>query len=78
MMKRTVVFLFISFHNLQLNLKSICSQKKSRYEPDENEHPEIPDFDHNEYVPNQVASLIMNQLLLLQKERKISTEQLLF
>jgi ion channel-forming bestrophin family protein len=50
----------------------------TRLSLDEKPHPEIPDFDRSKHVPNQVASLIMNRLLLLQRQKQISSEQLLF
>lgn len=61
-----------------LELKNHLLSEETRYALDEKAHPEIPHFDHNKHVPNQVASLIMNQLLLLHKQGEISSEQLLF
>ncbi len=52
--------------------------EETRYSLDQNPHPEIPDFDRNKHVPNQVASLIISRIMLLHIEKKISAEQLLF
>lgn len=59
-------------------LKNHLQSEETRYMLDQSPHPEIPDFDHNKHVPNQVASLIINKILLLHKQQKITAEQLLF
>jgi len=61
-----------------LELKQHLQSEATRLSLDEKPHPEIPDFDRSKHVPNQVASLIMNRLLLLQRQKQISSEQLLF
>lgn len=59
-------------------LKNHLLSEETRYSLDQNPHPEIPDFDRNKHVPNQVASLIISRIMLLHIEKKISAEQLLF
>jgi putative membrane protein len=61
-----------------LELKNHLLAEETRYALDEKLHPEIPDFDQHKHIPIQVASLIMAKLLLLQREQKITAEQLLF
>ncbi|MCW3110890.1 MAG: rane protein [Segetibacter sp.] len=61
-----------------LELKSHLQSEETRYALDQKPHPEIPDFDRNKHVPNQVASLIISRILLLHKQQKITAEQLLF
>jgi len=51
--------------------------ESTRYELDEEPHPEIPNFDTTKHVPNQVAGLILQRLYQLEREGKISGEQLL-
>lgn len=59
-------------------LKNHLHSEETRYLLDEKPHPEIPHFDRTKHVPNQVASLIMSQLILLNKQQIITSEQLLF
>ena len=58
-------------------LKHHLQSESTRYELDENPHPEIPGFDRSKHVPNQVASLLMDRIHQLYKQQKISGEQLL-
>ena len=60
-----------------LELKNHLQSENTRFSLDEKPHPEIPDFDHKKHVPNQVASLIMNRLILLNRQKNISGEQLI-
>ncbi|MEJ7738485.1 MAG: bestrophin family ion channel [Chitinophagaceae bacterium] len=60
-----------------LELKTHLQSEKTRLSLDEKRHPEIPDFDRNKHVPNQIASLIMSRLQFLYKHQHISGSQLL-
>lgn len=51
--------------------------EETRLSLDAQPHPEIPNFDRNKHVPNQVASLIMSRVHLLYKQGVIGGEQLL-
>lgn len=44
---------------------------------DEKPHPEIPNFDRNKHVPNQIASLIMNKIQHLYRQGTLTGEQLI-
>ena len=59
-------------------LKNHLQSEETRYSLDEKAHPEIPDFDLSKHVPNQVASLMVSRIFLLQKQQKLTAEQLLF
>ncbi|MEI6946594.1 bestrophin family protein [Paraflavisolibacter sp. H34] len=52
--------------------------EETRFVLDDHPHPEIPNFDRNKHIPNQVASLIMSRLHLLHRQQRISGEELLF
>jgi putative membrane protein len=58
-------------------LKNHLQKEETRFQLDEKPHPEIPNFDRNKHVPNQVASTIMKRLFLLQEQQVITGEQLL-
>jgi putative membrane protein len=51
--------------------------EETRLALDAQPHPEIPNFDRNKHVPNQVASLIVSRVHLLYKQGVIGGEQLL-
>lgn len=51
--------------------------EETRFSLDAQPHPEIPNFDRNKHVPNQVASLILSRVHLLYKQGVIGGEQLL-
>lgn len=59
-------------------LKNHLQTEKTRLALDDKLHPEIPDFDRNKHIPNQVALIIMNRVQLLYKQNLIPGEQLLF
>lgn len=50
--------------------------EETRLALDAQPHPEIPNFDRNKHVPNQVASLIVSRVHLLYKQGVIGGEQL--
>lgn len=60
-----------------LELKNHLQSEATRFALDERPHPEIPDFDRRKHVPNQVASLIISRLILLNRQEQISGEQLI-
>ena len=60
-----------------LELKHHLQSEATRLSLDEKPHPEVPDFDRSKHVPNQVASLIMNRIFLLQRQKQLTSEQLL-
>lgn len=61
-----------------LELKNHLQSEDARYALDEFEHPEIPNFNRFSHIPNQAACLMINRTVQLQKQQKISSEQLLF
>lgn len=61
-----------------LALKMHLQSEITRWELDDQPHPEIPYFDHSKHVPNQIAGLMMSRVNLLVREKKLSGEQLLF
>jgi ion channel-forming bestrophin family protein len=58
-------------------LKNHLQKEETRFILDERPHPEIPNFDRNKHIPNQVAGLMMSRLNLLYKQQKISGDQLI-
>ena len=58
-------------------LKCHLQNEETRFELDEKPHPEIPDFDRNKHIPNQVALIIMNRVQFLYKRKEISGDQLI-
>jgi putative membrane protein len=60
-----------------VELKNHLQSEITRLALDETPHPEIPDFDRRKHVPNQVASLIMNRLMLLHKQQQLTGEHLI-
>lgn len=59
-------------------LKNHLCSDETRYSLDEADHPEIANFDRINHKPNQLVALMMNRLIHLQAQQKISGEQLLF
>lgn len=59
-------------------LKTHLQSEESRWELDDHPHPEIPNFDHNGHVPNQVVVKMMSKVQQLQADKKILPEHLLF
>ncbi len=58
---------------MKLHLRS----EITRLELDEQPHPEIPNFDHNKHVPNQIAGLMMTRVNLLYRDKIISGDQMI-
>jgi putative membrane protein len=52
--------------------------EETRLALDEKSHPEIPNFDRNKHVLNQVSGLLMNRVNLMYRQQQISGEQLIF
>lgn len=59
-------------------LKDHLQQERTRYALDEGEHPEFLTLDHNKHTPNQVARLLLDRIMLLNRKGIITGEQLLF
>lgn len=59
-------------------LKSHLQAEETAWLLDEARHPEIPNFDRNGHVPNQVVANMMTRLQQLYKEGAVTGEQLLF
>lgn len=59
-------------------LKDHLQSEYTRYSLDEVEHQELKLIDNNKHTPNQVAILMSNRLVTLQKEGIMTGEQLLF
>lgn len=58
-------------------LRQHLQDERTRLELDEAPHPEIPDFDRARHVPSQIVTLLQLRLTRLQREGKLSAEQLL-
>jgi ion channel-forming bestrophin family protein len=58
-------------------LKAHLQAEETKWQLDENAHPEIPNFNRNGHVPNQVMKQMVGKLQQLNREQKISAEQLL-
>jgi putative membrane protein len=59
-------------------LQEHLQQESTRFALDEEEHPEFRSIDRNKHVPNQVARLLSDRIVLLYKQGQLSGEQLLF
>jgi putative membrane protein len=59
-------------------LTTHLQSETTRYALDETEHPEAKDFDTSKHMPNQVASLMTDRVIQMQREGLITGEQLLF
>ncbi|MCB0699913.1 MAG: hypothetical protein H6551_03495 [Chitinophagales bacterium] len=59
-------------------LKDHLQSEYTRYSLDEIEHPELKEVDGNRHAPNQVAGIMSERLIELNREGVISNEQLLF
>jgi len=60
-----------------VELQRHLQDEKTRLALDEHDHPEIPNFDTSKHIPNQVASLMMNKIHLLYRDKAITGEQLI-
>jgi len=58
-------------------LKNHLSLETTRLALDSEEHPELQHLDGDKHVPNQVASLITQRIYRLQREGKISGDELI-
>src|SRR5574343_1345734 len=58
-------------------LREHLSLESTRLALDELDHPELAGIDKSKHLPNQLASMIIQRIYLLQKEGKITGEQLL-
>lgn len=58
-------------------LKIHLQDEKTRLALDEKVHPEILNFDTSKHIPNQVASLLMNRVNLLYRDKIITGDQLI-
>lgn len=59
-------------------LKDHLQQESTRYALDEGEHPEFALIDYNKHTPNQVARLLADRIIQLNRQGVITGEQLLF
>jgi putative membrane protein len=59
-------------------LKEHLQAENTRYALDEIEHPELKQIDQNRHAPNQIAAMMIDRLVVMNKQGKISGEQLLF
>jgi len=59
-------------------LKAHLQSEETKWQLDEKPHPEIPNFDRNGHVPNQVVKKMIGKLQQLGREDRLSAEQLLF
>lgn len=51
--------------------------ERTRLELDNSPHPEIPRFDSEKHIPNQLSMLMMNKINLLYRDKHISGDQLI-
>jgi putative membrane protein len=61
-----------------LSLQRHLHKESTLFELDEKAHPELPNLNSVQHVPNKVAESIIKNIHLLYKDQKISGEQLLF
>lgn len=61
-----------------LVLKDHLQSEYTRYSLDDVEHPELKQIDNTKHAPNQLAVLMSKRLVALQKQGKLTGEQLLF
>jgi putative membrane protein len=59
-------------------LKAHLQSEEITWQLDEKPHPEIPNFNNNGHVPNQLVRGLMAKLQELQRDEKLSAEQMLF
>lgn len=59
-------------------LKDHLQSEYTRYSLDETEHPELKQIEADKHAPNQVAGKMSDRLIELQKQGKLTGEQLLF
>ena len=60
-----------------IELKQHLQEERTRLELDDKPHPEIPDFDRARHVPSQIVALLQQRLSRLQRDGRLSGEQLL-
>lgn len=60
-----------------LEMKRHLQSETTRLELDDQPHPEIPNFDRNKHIPNQVAGLLMSRVSLLVRDKKLTGEQVI-
>lgn len=58
-------------------LKAHLQSEETKWSLDEAPHPEIPNFDRNKHIPNQVAGLLFTKVNLLYRDQKITGDQLI-
>lgn len=58
-------------------LRNHLMAEETRYMLDDKPHPEIPKFDRNKHVPNQIAGLMMTRINTLYKQGHISGDQII-
>ncbi len=61
-----------------IELKNHLQAEQTRYSLDESDHPEIPDFNRINHIPNQIVALMIDKIIQKQTQQKITGEQLLF
>jgi putative membrane protein len=59
-------------------LKMHLQAEETAWILDEKKHPEIPNFDRNGHLPNQIAANMMVRLQVLYRQQKITGDQLIF
>jgi putative membrane protein len=59
-------------------LKAHLQSEETKWQLDERPHPEIPNFNKNGHVPNQVVKKMMGKMQELHKQGAVSAEQMLF
>lgn len=60
------------------SLKSHLQSEETTWQLDEKPHPEIPNFDKNGHVPNQIIKKMIGKVQALHRENYLTAEQVLF
>ena len=59
-------------------LKIHLQADQTMYSLDESDHPEISSFSRINHIPNQIVALMIDKIIQMQAEKKITGDQLLF
>lgn len=76
--KNTKAFFAALIPRFAMELKKHLQDAGTRYSLDQFEHPEIPDFDRYRHIPEQVVGLMMDRLIQMQRDKKLTAEEMLF
>jgi putative membrane protein len=60
------------------SLKAHLQAEETKWQLDEKPHPEIPNFNKNGHVPNQIVKKMIGKVQALHREQHLTAEQVLF